>query len=336
MNERRRISTWPVALAVAVGLAVVVGLVMVHRQRAGGARILKMAHGLDAEHPVHKAMLFMAERLAEKSGGRLRLEIFPNGQLGQEREFVEQLQLGCMDLTKVSAASLESFVPEMGVFSVPYVFRDAGHFWRVMESPVGRRFLSAAESKGLHGVCYYDSGSRNFYTLKKQIRTPDDLAGMKIRVITSKTQMEMAKALGASPTPIPWGELYTALQQGVVDGAENNPPSFITARHYEVCKFFSMDEHTRVPDVVVMSDVVWKSLAPDLQKALQEAADESSVFQRELWTKFTKECIDKSIAEGVKVEYPDQAPFVAKVQPMIEGYRGTPIGTAIDQIKAIP
>jgi TRAP-type C4-dicarboxylate transport system substrate-binding protein len=159
---------------------------------------------------------------------------------------------------------------------------------------------------------------------------------MKIRVITSKTQMEMAKALGASPTPIPWGELYTALQQGVVDGAENNPPSFITARHYEVCKFFSMDEHTRVPDVVVMSAVVWKSLAPDLQKALQEAADESSIFQRELWTKFTKECVDKSIAEGVKVEYPDQAPFVAKVRPMIEGYRGTPIGTAIDRIEAIP
>ncbi len=336
MNEARRRPLWPVALVLIIGLGTVTGLAFAHRQRAGGARILKMAHGLDVEHPVHKAMVFMAERVEKNSGGRLRVEVFPNGQLGQEREFVEQLQLGCMDMTKVSAASLESFVPEMGVFSVPYVFRDGPHFWRVMEGPVGRRFLAATEAKGLRGVCYYDSGSRNFYTIKKPVLTPDDLTGMKIRVMTSKTQMEMAKALGASPTPIPWGELYTALQQGVVDGAENNPPSFITARHYEVCKFFSLDEHTRVPDVVLISDVVWKSLDAEQQQALQEAADASSVYQRELWTRMTQESLDKAVAEGVKIERPDQAPFVAKVQAMHAGYQGTPIGQVLEEIRATP
>lgn len=327
---------WPLAIVIAIALGSVSVLTAAYRRRVGETRILKMAHGLDIGHPVHKAMVFFSDRVTANSRGQLRIEIFPNGQLGQEREFVEQLQLGCMDLTKVSAASLESFVPEMGVFSVPYVFRDESHFWSVMEGAVGQRFLEAVTNKGLRGLCYYDSGSRNFYTLKKPVRTPEDLTGMKIRVMPSKTQMEMAKSLGASPTPIPFGELYTALQQGVVDGAENNPPSFISARHYEVCKFFTLDEHTRVPDVVLISDRVWNSLPPDLRAVVEEAAHASVAYQRELWTTETQNALEKARTEGVEILQPDKKPFVEKVASMHASYTGTPIGRALEQIKEHP
>jgi tripartite ATP-independent transporter DctP family solute receptor len=154
-------------------------------------------------------------------------------------------------MTKTSAAPMEGFVPEMAIFGIPYVFRDNDHCWRVLESEIGRQLLAAGQSVGLHGLCYYDAGSRSFYTIDRPILVPDDLRGLKIRVQQSKTAMDMVEALGGSPTPIPWGELYTALQQRMVDGAENNPPSFHSNRHFEVCKHLSLDEHTIVPDILV-------------------------------------------------------------------------------------
>ncbi|MGD8786350.1 MAG: TRAP transporter substrate-binding protein, partial [Phycisphaerales bacterium] len=201
---------------------------------------LKIGHSLDVEHPVHKAMIFMGEKLKEKSAGKVILQIYPGEQFGSEREMIEQVQMGSLDMTKVSTSPLESFVPSMSVFGVPYLFRDSNQLWNVLEGPVGKKLLQAGESKGLKGLCYYDAGSRSFYTKARQILTPADLDGMKIRVQESKTAMQMIESLGASPTPIAWGELYTSLQQGVVDGAENNPPSFYRSRHFEVCKHYSL------------------------------------------------------------------------------------------------
>jgi tripartite ATP-independent transporter DctP family solute receptor len=295
--------------------------------------ILKLAHVLDINHPVHKAMVYMAERLADKSGGKMRVDIYPGGQLGAERDLIELLQIGSLAMTKVSTAPLEAFVPEMKIFGMPYVFRDDDHRWQVLNSDIGKRLLLSGEKYFLRGMCYYDAGSRSFYTKDKPIYTPADLKGLKIRVMKSVTSVQMMQALGGSATPIPWGELYTALQQGVVDGAENNPPSFYLSRHYEVCKYYSLDEHTSVPDILLMSTVVWNSLSSQEQQWLQESIDESVEYQKKLWKEASDDALAQVQKAGVTVIYPDKEPFRKSVESMYEEYRGTEIYDLITEIK---
>jgi tripartite ATP-independent transporter DctP family solute receptor len=295
--------------------------------------ILKLAHVLDINHPVHKAMVYMAERLADKSGGKMRVDIYPGGQLGAERDLIELLQIGSLAMTKVSTAPLEAFVPEMKIFGMPYVFRDDDHRWQVLNSDIGKRLLLSGEKYFLRGMCYYDAGSRSFYTKDKPIYTPADLKGLKIRVMKSVTSVQMMQALGGSATPIPWGELYTALQQGVVDGAENNPPSFYLSRHYEVCKYYSLDEHTSVPDILLMSTVVWNSLSSQEQQWLQESIDESVEYQKKLWKEASDDALAQVQKAGVTVIYPDKEPFRKSVKSMYEEYRGTEIYDLITEIK---
>jgi len=219
--------------------------------------VLKLAHGLDVEHPVHKAMAYLAEEVARKSAGKMRVDIYPSEQLGSERECLELVQLGILSMTKSSSGPMEGFVPAMKVFGLPYLFRDADHMWQVFLGPIGREILAAGIPKGLQGLCFYDAGARSFYTTTRAVRSPADLEGMKIRVMKSEMAMRMIEAMGGSPTPIDWGELYTALQQGVVEGAENNRPTFFVSRQYEICRFYTLDEHLRLPDVLVINPDVW-------------------------------------------------------------------------------
>ena len=295
----------------------------------------KLSHGLDIVHPVHIAMEFMSQRLRELSDGEMTIDIYPSEQLGSERESIELVQFGSIDMTKTSAAVMESFIEEPGVFSLPYLFRDKEHAWKVFNGDIGREILHAGKKVGLMGLCYYDSGSRSFYTKNKPIKTPDDLAGMKIRVQKSAIAIKTIIALGGSPTPIDWGELYTALQQGVVDGAENNPPSFHHSHHYEVCPYYYLDEHTTIPDVLLISEKVWDSLTPQQQKIVQQAADESMQYQRKLWGKMEQESLDAVQAAGVEVGYPDKQPFMDKVKPIYDEFKGTKIGELADRIKNI-
>lgn len=288
-------------------------------------KVLKLAHDLDQSHAVHKAMVFMGERLKELSGGTMDITIYPSGQLGAERELLELLQIGSLAMTKVSASPLEGFVPQMKVFSIPYVFRDQEHFWQVLHSDLGRSMLQAGEHVHLRGLNYYDAGSRSFYTVKRPIHKPSDLAGLKIRVQESQTSMRMVTALGGAPTPISWGELYTALSQGVVDGAENNPPSFYLSKHFEVSKFYTLDEHTYVPDVLLMSSHVWNSLTEQQQVWVQQAADESVVQQRILWEQSTQEALAAVQAAGVEIIYPDKTAFSDQVKEMHESYKNEPV-----------
>ena len=283
-----------------------------------GQKSIKLAHGLDTSHPVHNAMLFMGERLAEKSNGELTVQIYPSNQLGSERECVELLQIGSLGMTKVSAAVMSSFAPDFQVLSFPYIFRDKEHFFKVQDSEIGKDLLLQSEKYWLRGMCYYDAGSRSFYTSKKAIRTPEDLKGQKIRVMQSPIAIAMVKAMGGSPTPMASGEIYTAVQQGVVDGAENNPPSYYFSRHYEVAKYYTLDEHASIPDVLLISTHIWNKLSEKEQKWLQEAIDESVVYQRKLWAESEKECLEDSKANGVEIIYPDKAPFVKLVQPLIK------------------
>lgn len=298
-------------------------------------KVIKLAHSLDTQHPVHKAMVFMAERLEEKSNGSMKIDIYPGSQLGSERELIELLQMGIIGITKVSSATLENFVPNARVFSMPYIFNDHEHYWRVLKSEVGKRILLDCEDYWLRGLGYYDAGSRSFYTKEKSVQTPDDLSGLKIRVMKSQISVETIQTLGGSATPIVWGELYSALQQGVVDAAENNPPSFFFSRHYEICKFYSLDEHTSPPDMLLISKYQWSTLNDEQQKILQEAVDESVEFQRKLWKETEEEVLSKLKEAGVEVSHPDQEPFRKKVEPLYEEYQNTELYNLLMMIREI-
>jgi len=283
-----------------------------------GAIVLKLAHGLDEAHPVHMGMAFMKKRLEELTGGKASLDIYSGGVLGSEVDCLEQVQKGELAMTKVSTAALEAFLPEMKFFSVPFAFRDAGHFWNTLHGPIGKRMLSLGVERRFRGLCYYDSGDRNFYTTKKPVRSVADVNGMKVRVMNSRTAMDMVEAMGGSPCPISWGELYTALAQGTVDAAENNPPSFITSRHYEVCKYFILSGHQRIPDMVIISTKVWDKLPLDVRGALQQAADESEAFQRKLWQETTEACMATMKEKGVEVITPDLESFRKACAPLAD------------------
>lgn len=303
--------------------------------RRSSRLVLRLGHGLDVSHPVHKAMERMAEELDFRSDHKIEVRIYPNEQLGAERDLIEQVQLGAIDMVKTSTSPLEGFVPLTAIFSLPYVFRDEEHYWKTIQGPIGRRLLDAGEEQYLKGLCYYDAGSRSFYSKSRPIEKPADLQGLKIRVQNSRTSMKMIESMGGSPTPIPFGELYTALEQGVVDGAENNPPSFHTSRHYEVCKYYSLDEHSRVPDIVLMSTFTWKRLSQSVQQWVAEAAEVSAEFQRELWGRKTTEALEQVQAAGVRIIRPDKAPFQQAVQELYREYNGTPVGDLLAEISRV-
>lgn len=310
--DRKSLSFFSLGLLVG-GLLAAVVFVLILRDgrgdRGGDQLVLKLGHVLDPSHPVHKGMAFMAERVAELSAGNVEIQIFPSGQLGSEPECIEQLQRGALAMVKTSAAAMEGFVPEMAVFGLPYLFDDEEHFWNILKGNIGKELLQAGEAMNVHGVCYYDSGSRSFYTIKGPVLEPADVNGLKLRVMPSKMAMDMIDTLGGGPTPIPFGELYTALQQGMIDGAENNPPSFLSARHYEVAKHYSLDEHTRIPDVLIFSKAIWDRLDPQVQMWIDQAAAESVEFQRKLWTQETQAALDQVEAAGVTIYRPEKGPF---------------------------
>lgn len=299
-------------------------------------RILKLAHALDQSHPVHAALVQMSKRLQELSAGQLTLQIFPNGQLGSETDTIEQLQRGALAMAKTSAATLEGFIPSMSLFGLPYLFRDNDHYWKALEGKPGQSLLAAGVGVGIHGLNYFDSGSRSFYTTGSAIRTPEDLKGRKIRVMRSKSSMDMVEQMGGAPTPIPWGELYTALQQGMVDGAENNPPSMFGSRHFEVTKFFSLDEHTRIPDIVIFSERIWKSLNSQQQGWVQQAASESVTMQRQLWARKTEEALKALEKAGVTIVHPDKKAFRAVVQSLYDAPKSEELTQLVADIQALP
>ncbi len=290
-------------------------------QESENVKIIRLGHGLSTTHSVHQAMVYMDSVLRVKSNGKMKIQIYPSEQLGTERQCLELLQIGSLDMTKVSAGSLENFSPNIKVFGLPFLFRDRQHSYSVLDGPIGRDLLSGTEKYWLKGLAYYDAGARSFYTKEKKINSPEDLDGLKIRVMESKTAFDMVKALGGSPTPISFGELYTSLQQGVVDGAENNPPSFYLSRHYEVCKYYTLDEHTILPDVLLMSTHIWDSFSDKERGWLSQAVKESITEQRKLWAKSEKQSLDAVKEAGVEIIIPDKTLFSKKSKKILESYK---------------
>lgn len=268
-------------------------------------RVLKLAHGLPPSHSVHLGLLYMNERLKELSGGKMSMDIYSSAQLGSENQCIELLQIGSLDITKVSSAALEGFADPFKVFGIPYLFRSREQFFEVLDGSVGKQILGSTEPYWFRGLAYFDSGARSFYTVNKQIRTPVD-----------------------------WGELYTALQSNVVDGAENNTPSVTTAFHHEVVKYYSVNEHTMCPDVIIISLATWQKLTEQERNWLRQAADAAAIYQRKLWAEQEKQSLEEMEAHGVEIIYPDKQPFMDAAAPMIERFKNDPVfHDLIDQIQ---
>ena len=303
-------------------------------QQLENRHIIRLGHALDTNHSVHKAMVKMGEELYRISSGTMEIKIYPNQQLGSERECLELLQIGSLDITKVSTGVLENFSPNMKVLGLPYLFRDREHAFNVLDGPIGKQLLEETIFFRIKGLAYYDAGSRSFYTKSKAIRTPSDLKGLKIRVMESVTAMKMVVSMGGSPTPISWGELYTSLQQEVVDGAENNPPSFFLSKQFEVCKYYTLDEHTTLPDVLVSGSYFWDGLKEKQKKWLEEAVKISVDYQRKLWAETESYSLNELKKSGVEIVYPDKSEFEKMVKPVYDYYKtNNEMHNLINQIK---
>ncbi|WP_298551493.1 TRAP transporter substrate-binding protein [uncultured Algibacter sp.] len=286
----------------------------------GDTQTLYLAHTLPQGHPVHKGILEFKKALNKKSGGKMNVKVFPDGQLGSEREVLELLQIGSVAITKVSAATLSNFVPEYHVLGIPYLFRNKQHQFDVLEGEVGKSILEKGSKFWLRGLGYYDAGSRSFYTSNKAIRTPEDLKGLKIRVMNNQMAINMVNALGGSATPMAYGELYTAIQQGVVDGAENNPPSFVSSNHYEVSKYYTLDQHSSVPDVLLIGTKYWDKLTEEEKQWVQEAMDESVQAQKRFWNESVEESMATAKAAGVEVIIPEKSLFQEQSKSVLEAF----------------
>ncbi|GBU09287.1 C4-dicarboxylate ABC transporter substrate-binding protein [Gammaproteobacteria bacterium] len=285
------------------------------------ATTLKLSHNQDRTHAVHKAMEFFANKTKEYTNGDVLIRIYPNATLGNERESLELMNSDALQMVKVNAASIESFAPAYSVYNLPFIFKDRDAYYNTLMGPVGEEILLSSKDKGFIGLTYYDGGARSFYA-NKAINTPDDLAGVKIRVQSSPSAVAMMEALGGIPTPMAQGELYTAIQQGVVDGGENNPVVFADMRHGEVAKVLTLDEHTMVPDILVISTKAFNALSPENQKAVKRAATESMLEMKDnIWPASEKEAFDKMKTMGVTIVNVDKTPFQEKSLPLYEAFR---------------
>ncbi|MGX5845470.1 TRAP transporter substrate-binding protein [Mesorhizobium sp. PL10] len=291
---------------------------------ANAQTVLRSADTHPDGYPTVEAVKYMGELIKERTAGRYSVEVYHSAQLGEEKDTIEQTQTGVIDLNRVSMGPFNGIVPETAVPSLPYMFRSVEHMRHVMDGPIGDEILKAFEAHDLVGLAFYDSGARSFYNTKKDITSMADMKGMKFRVIQSDVFVDMVNALGANATPMAYGEVYSALQTGVIDGAENNWPSFESAKHYEVAKHYTMDQHQIVPEVLVMAKASWDKLSPEDQAIVRQAAKDSVVKMRELWDAQEKKSRDIVEKAGVKVSEIDKQPLIDAMKPVYDKYLSTP------------
>ena len=290
--------------------------------------VLTLAHGLSETHTVHIAMTEFADKVNEGTEGRIQVRILPNGQLGSENENMEQLMAGVISMTKVSAPGLATYNESYHTFGLPYIFDNTEDFYHVMDSKQMRDFFLSSEDDGFVTLTYYTSGARSFYTKDKAIRTPEDLKGLKIRVQDMKSQTDMLKALGGIPVTMSYGDVYTSLQTGIIDGAESNETALTTGKHGEICKVFSTDEHAMIPDVLVMSAKTWKNISPEDQQVILEAAYESTESHKVSWEASTDMNVEfvndvdkeafRQATSGMVDEYCKEYPGVQELLDIID------------------
>ncbi len=286
---------------------------------ASAQTVLKAADIHPNGYPTVEAVIYMGKLVDERTKGRIKIQEFNNAVLGGEKDTVEQTQFGVIDFNRVSTAQFNNVVPETQVYGLPFLFRSVEHMHKVVDGPIGDEILAAFEPKGLIGLAYYDSGARSLYT-KKPIKNMADVKGLKIRVQQSDMWVALMQAMGANPTPMAFGEVYSAIQTGVVDGAENNWPSYESTRHFEVAKNYTLTEHSLQPEVLVMSKKSYDKLAPEDQKLIRQAAKESVAKMRELWSAREKASEAKVRAAGSVITTVDKAEFIAAMKPVYDRF----------------
>ena len=291
--------------------------------RSGG-RVLRGADTHPEGYPTVEGFREMTRLLETRSGGRLRTKLFPGSVLGEEKDTLEITIFGGLDFNRVNLGPLNSIAQETLVPTLPFMFRSIAHMRNAMDGAPGDAILSALEPHGLIGLCFYDSGARSFYTTSRLIEGPEDLEGLKIRVQNSDLFVSMVEALGADATPMAYGEVYQGLLQGVVDGAENNWPSYESSRHFEAAKYYSLTRHVMAPEMLVMSAKRWAKLSPDDRSLVRQCARDSVPVMRAIWDARVERSREIVMATGVQLIEPDIAPFQVRVRPVWDRYLDTP------------
>jgi tripartite ATP-independent transporter DctP family solute receptor len=303
----------------------------------GGSGSLTLPHALNTEHPVHQALEKFAEEVESRSEGTMQIKIIPGGTLGDEQQLCDNVSNDADAFTKISSTILETKAELAKVYSLPFLFRDEEHMWKVLDGEIGQELLDVAIDQNLKGICYFDAGARSFYT-KELVTSPTDLHGMKIRVQKSVMMENLIEQFGASPQQIAFTELYTALDTGVVDGAENNIPSYYSNRHYKAAPYYVFDEHVRLPDVLLMSYKRWKALTPEQQQIIMDSAEVAKTYQRELWKQRCDDYYARMEAEGVtftRLNEEQRQAFVEATKGIYDQFEGTEIMEYVERIRAV-
>jgi tripartite ATP-independent transporter DctP family solute receptor len=301
------------------------------------AREFRAADTQSEDYPTVQALRFMGRLVEERSGGRLQIRVFHSRQLGEEKETIEQTRAGAIDLNRTNVALIGNFVPAMNVLAMPFLFRSIEHMQKVLDGPIGSEILNSFEPFGFVGLAFYDSGARSIYNSVRPVRSLADLKGLRIRVQQSEQMSVMIKALGADPVELPYGQVLTGLATHLIDGAENNWPSFVTTDHYKFAGFYTLTEHTMSPEVLVMSHKAWSSLPPDDQKIFRESAVRSSQFMREKWRDLEDQSRARAEAAGVAiVKDIDRKPLEDAMATLYDKAKSDPASAAlIDRIRKV-
>lgn len=281
--------------------------------------VLRLAETHGADYPTTLGDFEFARLVEERSNERIKIIVYPDSRLGEEKAVIEQVQFGAIDFTRVSISPLAAFSENLDALQMPYLYRNADHMWDVLNSEIGDEILKSLLPAGFVGLSWYDAGARSFYNSLRPIESVEDLSGLKIRVQESALMVGLVEALGAVATPMPFGLVYDAIQTGVIDGAENNWPSYFSTGHYEVARYYTIDEHTRVPEIIIASKISMDKLTMEDQKLIMKAAKDSMAFQIKAWEDYEKEAEAVVEANGNKIYYlQDNFAFQAATQSLYD------------------
>lgn len=305
---------------------------------SSNARDFRAADIQAADYPTVQAIDFMSRLIAQKTDGRHRIIVFHSRQLGEEKETIEQTRAGAIDINRVNAGPLSPLAPEISALSLPFLFRSNEHLWAVLDGPIGQEILASLKPHGLVGLTFYDSGARSIYNSIRPINSLADAKGLRIRIQQqSELQREMMTAIGAEPIPLAYGQVLTGLSTGIIDGAENNWPSYVTTGHYKVAQYYTLTEHSMAPELLVMSQKAWDALAPSDQEIFKAAAVESGQFMHRQWRAWEARAREEARSEGNKiVESFDRAPFEAAMKPIYDkAMQNDRIRALVERIRAV-
>jgi tripartite ATP-independent transporter DctP family solute receptor len=292
--------------------------------RAQTKTVFKASDVQPPGYPTVVATENLGKKLEAATQGRLSVQMYPSMQLGGEKETIEQTQIGAIQMLRVSVGSMGPIVDDINVVNMPFLFKNTAHAEKMMDGPIGQELLdkiTASPNAGLVAVCWMDAGARSLYNTKRPIKTIEDLKGLKFRVIGNPIFIDMMNALGGNGVAMGYDQVFSALQTGVIDGAENNPPSYVFSNHYTAAKYFSLTEHLIIPEVLLFSKKAWSQLSADDQGLIKKFAREAQLEERELWNQYQQKAMDKAKAAGCEiVDIADKAPFQNAVKPVWDKY----------------